>query len=204
MTRTGCPSDGQWRVDNEEVVVGSPPRGRPASAHCGPQLRLARPPLARRSPGFCRLRRRPVLGLSLLVLPAASVLRIRAAPDGSRPAAAGVRRTAGDCRAGASRGLGSRAAALLVLLPALRRLLPERADLHRALGQGPLEDAMKSLLLAAPLAVLLGACATIPTRSEEHTSELQSLAYLVCRLLLEKKKKNKLVQVSSSSEVPDQ
>src|SRR5687767_15441688 len=28
-------------------------------------------------------------------------------------------------------------------------------------------------------------------RSEEHTSELQSLAYLVCRLLLEKKKKKK-------------
>src|SRR5687767_6344764 len=28
------------------------------------------------------------------------------------------------------------------------------------------------------------------TRSEEHTSELQSLAYLVCRLLLEKKNKN--------------
>src|SRR2546425_1877657 len=29
----------------------------------------------------------------------------------------------------------------------------------------------------------------IAQRSEEHTSELQSLAYLVCRLLLEKKKK---------------
>src|SRR3989441_9297938 len=28
-------------------------------------------------------------------------------------------------------------------------------------------------------------------RSEEHTSELQSLAFLVCRLLLEKKKTNK-------------
>src|SRR3989441_5863389 len=28
-----------------------------------------------------------------------------------------------------------------------------------------------------------------PIRSEEHTSELQSLAYLVCRLLLEKKKR---------------
>src|SRR2546425_8188708 len=28
-------------------------------------------------------------------------------------------------------------------------------------------------------------------RSEEHTSELQSLAYLVCRLLLEKKKKQR-------------
>src|SRR2546425_7488629 len=32
-------------------------------------------------------------------------------------------------------------------------------------------------------------------RSEEHTSELQSLAYLVCRLLLEKKKKVKLSQM---------
>src|SRR6266404_6994747 len=35
-------------------------------------------------------------------------------------------------------------------------------------------------------------CSPAPTeqsnRSEEHTSELQSLAYLVCRLLLEKKK----------------
>src|SRR2546425_11091743 len=31
----------------------------------------------------------------------------------------------------------------------------------------------------------------LAVRSEEHTSELQSLAYLVCRLLLEKKKKNK-------------
>src|SRR3712207_7411038 len=30
-----------------------------------------------------------------------------------------------------------------------------------------------------------------PTRSEEHTSELQSRQYLVCRLLLEKKKKEK-------------
>src|SRR5687767_15578950 len=38
-------------------------------------------------------------------------------------------------------------------------------------------------------------------RSEEHTSELQSLAYLVCRLLLEKKKKKKrnkaLMQIRS-------
>src|SRR2546425_7628345 len=34
-----------------------------------------------------------------------------------------------------------------------------------------------------------GRAETTP-RSEEHTSELQSLAYLVCRLLLEKKKKN--------------
>src|SRR2546425_2114250 len=32
-------------------------------------------------------------------------------------------------------------------------------------------------------------------RSEEHTSELQSLAYLVCRLLLEKKKKQQIQNV---------
>src|SRR3989441_7070790 len=35
-----------------------------------------------------------------------------------------------------------------------------------------------------------GAGAGDHDRSEEHTSELQSLAYLVCRLLLEKKKKH--------------
>src|SRR5436189_3282977 len=33
-----------------------------------------------------------------------------------------------------------------------------------------------------------GPCATSASRSEEHTSELQSPMYLVCRLLLEKKK----------------
>src|SRR6266404_6583124 len=32
--------------------------------------------------------------------------------------------------------------------------------------------------------------ADVAVRSEEHTSELQSLAYLVCRLRLEKKKTN--------------
>src|SRR3712207_7897259 len=33
-----------------------------------------------------------------------------------------------------------------------------------------------------------GADVVVPVRSEEHTSELQSRQYLVCRLLLEKKK----------------
>src|SRR5687767_15179706 len=36
-------------------------------------------------------------------------------------------------------------------------------------------------------------------RSEEHTSELQSLAYLVCRLLLEKKKKKKKIQMKNAN-----
>src|SRR5262245_63760251 len=35
----------------------------------------------------------------------------------------------------------------------------------------------------------------ITTRSEEHTSELQSLRHLVCRLLLEKKKKKKITKL---------
>src|SRR2546425_2078376 len=34
---------------------------------------------------------------------------------------------------------------------------------------------------------------TTAPRSEEHTSELQSLAYLVCRLLLEKKKSHDIM-----------
>src|SRR2546425_5079900 len=39
-------------------------------------------------------------------------------------------------------------------------------------------------------------------RSEEHTSELQSLAYLVCRLLLEKKKRIFLARVIAVTVVP--
>src|SRR2546430_5767152 len=37
----------------------------------------------------------------------------------------------------------------------------------------------------------------MPSRSEEHTSELQSQSNLVCRLLLEKKKKEQFTQVVS-------
>src|SRR3712207_8427482 len=40
-------------------------------------------------------------------------------------------------------------------------------------------------------AYLVGGSSPMP-RSEEHTSELQSRQYLVCRLLLEKKKKNNI------------
>src|SRR3712207_7066714 len=42
---------------------------------------------------------------------------------------------------------------------------------------------------AADLANLAGLYEIVERRSEEHTSELQSRQYLVCRLLLEKKKK---------------
>src|SRR5205823_13894846 len=50
----------------------------------------------------------------------------------------------------------------------------------------PLGLIRRALLVAGERLSSRGA---LDRRSEEHTSELQSLAYLVCRLLLEKKKK---------------
>src|SRR3712207_7930790 len=41
----------------------------------------------------------------------------------------------------------------------------------------------------------------ITTRSEEHTSELQSRQYLVCRLLLEKKKSNSLCSDEATNNI---
>src|SRR6185437_16553168 len=42
-----------------------------------------------------------------------------------------------------------------------------------------------------------GAAVAPPARSEEHTSELQSLAYLVCRLLLEKIKTSSISGIAA-------
>src|SRR2546425_6493361 len=54
----------------------------------------------------------------------------------------------------------------------------------------PVAFAVLGLLYSgAVVAALRARALTESVRSEEHTSELQSLAYLVCRLLLEKKKK---------------
>src|SRR5258708_28274805 len=59
---------------------------------------------------------------------------------------------------------------------------------HVALAQHRLDGAE----VRAPIdGVVLASRAEVGTRSEEHTSELQSPDHLVCRLLLEKKKKNK-------------
>src|SRR2546425_7364039 len=59
-----------------------------------------------------------------------------------------------------------------------------RADVPAGLGRR-VERRRALARAAAPDGPARSSC----TRSEEHTSELQSLAYLVCRLLLEKKKK---------------
>src|SRR5258707_8039165 len=44
-------------------------------------------------------------------------------------------------------------------------------------------------------------CCPHPLRSEEHTSELQSRQYLVCRLLLEKKKKKNFDETKPTAPV---
>src|SRR5690554_7608591 len=58
------------------------------------------------------------------------------------------------------------------------------------LGDGILNIEFKSKMNSIGSGVLQGINKAIDLRSEEHTSELQSRPHLVCRLLLEKKKKN--------------
>src|SRR2546425_9190049 len=52
-------------------------------------------------------------------------------------------------------------------------------------------DAARQILKVSPSTKPILLTFKKEVRSEEHTSELQSLAYLVCRLLLEKKKKTR-------------
>src|SRR2546425_8795404 len=64
---------------------------------------------------------------------------------------------------------------------------PPESIAKGCIGWSPLSGRACTMVSGAPVG------ATAPAgsaRSEEHTSELQSLAYLVCRLLLEKKKKH--------------
>src|SRR3712207_7013449 len=61
--------------------------------------------------------------------------------------------------------------------------------LHRGqAGDEQLVAGEADLTSKAPVVELLGSVLEEEVRSEEHTSELQSRQYLVCRLLLEKKK----------------
>src|SRR5205823_8436037 len=76
-------------------------------------------------------------------------------------------------------GVGFRYAGVAMEQQPGRRVGVHRGNLSRFEGR-------QREVCAAPGHVVLR-----QRRSEEHTSELQSLAYLVCRLLLEKKKKKK-------------
>src|SRR3712207_8698445 len=58
-----------------------------------------------------------------------------------------------------------------------------------AVGRSLYEEAIGLARETDQAMPLCGALAWLASRSEEHTSELQSRQYLVCRLLLEKKKR---------------
>src|SRR3712207_8418259 len=62
--------------------------------------------------------------------------------------------------------------------------IADKGDMHALFDGIPLDEMNTSMTINATAAWLLALYA----RSEEHTSELQSRQYLVCRLLLEKKK----------------
>src|SRR2546425_3037931 len=62
----------------------------------------------------------------------------------------------------------------------------------------PVAAAYIAAMVVLGLHVYHGTMYAAATRSEEHTSELQSLAYLVCRLLLEKKKKQQTMNSAAA------
>src|SRR2546425_4693893 len=72
----------------------------------------------------------------------------------------------------------------------LRAAAPSRAEARARLGLAPgafVVVGLGRLIRIKGFDLLVRSLPSV-SRSEEHTSELQSLAYLVCRLLLEKKK----------------
>src|SRR2546425_9277110 len=73
-----------------------------------------------------------------------------------------------------------------LLAPDTYRSLQDRLRSKR----GEIDDLARRAGLLRPVLAMVSFFGLVQ-RSEEHTSELQSLAYLVCRLLLEKKKKIK-------------
>src|SRR3989441_6972237 len=82
---------------------------------------------------------------------------------------------------------------LITIAYVLHSFVPPLAQFHQRYGQG-LHGLFRVEQTVQPLTVplvKLREWGHEAVRSEEHTSELQSLAYLVCRLLLEKKKKKR-------------
>src|SRR5258708_18164866 len=71
-----------------------------------------------------------------------------------------------------------------------RSSTPEPATSMKPLSVVPLATPPACTCSWPPLDTMLPMSVPPATRSEEHTSELQSPDHLVCRLLLEKKKKN--------------
>src|SRR3712207_8095575 len=83
----------------------------------------------------------------------------------------------------------------MILRPPISTLFPyttlfrsaSRGARHEVVGDLAADPVRAAVLYSDDDGTLVGAV-TVNWRSEEHTSELQSRQYLVCRLLLEKKK----------------
>src|SRR3712207_7323963 len=95
---------------------------------------------------------------------------------------------------------------LMIRRPPRSTLFPY-TTLFRSLSLGYIVDAPGAFERGADLSPeigvwigLLGGIVWSGGRSEEHTSELQSRQYLVCRLLLEKKKKTLLLPHKQSTD----
>src|SRR5437870_10046912 len=98
-----------------------------------------------------------------------------------------MRRMSDDRRARRSRTARARSAITLVRVPpstiSALMLTPRRPSFHLSIRVSCAASSYTALMPSS------GARPAWEARSEEHTSELQSRGHLVCRLLLEKKKK---------------
>src|SRR5437899_8915088 len=94
-----------------------------------------------------------------------------------------LRRSGANLRYLSGLGILSKASQALRVLPARRH--PRPANTNRALRLSTPTSALAGR--EATFLRLLEPIASVYSRSEEHTSELQSLRHLVCRLRLEKK-----------------
>src|SRR5690625_6188020 len=89
----------------------------------------------------------------------------------------------------------------LLLRPPPRSTLFPYTTLFRSwLMKVFLSPGLLGLVTAALAAAIISSLASMVNRSEEHTSELQSRGHLVCRLLLEKKNKNKPARANGYAE----
>src|SRR5207249_11633467 len=84
----------------------------------------------------------------------------------------------------------------LPICPARRRLRIDREDHQPGALYLSQHSKRHELYRRRPRADRRDGSVAFDLRSEEHTSELQSRFDLVCRLLLEKKKKNKITNIS--------
>src|SRR2546422_5882282 len=84
----------------------------------------------------------------------------------------------------------------MIRRPPRSTLFPYTTLFRSVLARGATLFRSMRLLILTVCAIghFRGSCTdTLHRRSEEHTSELQSRLHLVCRLLLEKKKRNNII-----------